>query len=217
MENMNNEPSKTVAEYTPEKRGKGFTMFLGFAVITLFVAAIAIWFSINSTLDKITNQADKGSLSKAPVVPSEQQAEQTNGLIRLQALEGTVGQVGKPITFAVIADSNSKDIVGFDIALDYKEAQFEFQDAVANASGFNVAASTQKGVLAVSGYKSLGAKQSSVFSNTQIATITLIPKTTGSFSISPVASLNGASSKLVTTDKHVMVPRLESATVVVSN
>lgn len=223
MENMKNESELLEKPLMPEGRGRGFTLFLIFAVIALLAAAAAIWFSIGSTMNKLTEQADKKNQpSPVPTVTEPQEVHKQpaalpGGTMRLQSLDGSVGQIGKPVTVAVIADSAGDDIVGFDVLVDYNEGQFEFRSATVNASGFKIATSTQKGVLAVSGYKTLGEKNTAVFNNTQIATITLVPKQTGSFRIAPVSSVGKATSKMVTAAKQIILPELDSVNVVISN
>lgn len=230
MENMNIEPKMIAHSSPPEQKGRGFSMFLGFAVIALIVAGVAIWFSLQSNINKLSQEANKNRApANVPTVPAQQTQlqAQTNqpivpesrpgGSMKLQSLDGSVGQVGKPVSFAVIADSAGKDIVGFDIVLDYNPAQFELQNAAANAGGFKVSSSTKKGILAVSGYKLVGEKNPTVFANTQIATITLIPKQTGSFKISPVATMGNASSKMISVAKEISLPQLDSVNVVISN
>ena len=232
MENMNIEP-KIIAHSSPppEEKGRGFTMFLVFAVIALIVAGVAIWFSLQSNMSKLSQEANKNTAQTNMPTVSVQQTQQqqarteqpdvpvaqSGGSMRLQSLDGSVGQVGKPIALAVIANSSGKDIVGFDIVLDYNPEQFELQSAEANAGGFKVSSSTKKGILAVSGYKLIGEKNQTVFSNTQIATITLVPKQTGSFKISPVATMGTATSKMISVNKEIAIPELESVNVVISN
>ncbi len=219
MDKEKNDSGFLTSPTVPESKNSGFNIFIVFAVVALFVAAAAVWYSLQSNLAKLTEKSGSQMVVTPTdaAAPTEAREVQGNASIQLRAVEGSVGRVNTPVTIAVFADSDGKDVVGYDVLFDYNEGQFEFKSAVSNASGFKVSASTQKGILALSGYKSVGEKQPSVFANTQIATVVLIPRQTGSFTLAPLASQGQAKSKMMSADKRAIEPRLSSVNIVISD
>lgn len=121
--------------------------------------------------------------------------------------------VNVPFTVQVIADSQSEDIVGFDVLLSYDKKAFKEVSASSPLSGFRVFDTQRDGYLAVTAIQDPQNSTRNVFKDKVILEITLSPALAGEYDLTILPSKKAETSKLVSTETKVFFPKVEGLTV----
>jgi hypothetical protein len=121
--------------------------------------------------------------------------------------------VGQPINILVIADSQDQDIVAFDLLLNYDKEAFDKPTITTALPGFKVVPFDRETHLSLTAMQSPGSTQRSIFKNTEIIDLLFIPKKVGKFEISLIPKTLEETTKLVTTENKVILPKTSVLTV----
>lgn len=118
-----------------------------------------------------------------------------------------------PFTVQVIADSQSEDIVGFDVLVAYDKEAFKEVSASSPLSGFRVFDTQRDGYLAVTAIQDPQNSTRNVFKDQVILEVTLNPALAGEYDLTILSSKKAETSKLVSTETKVFFPKVEGLTV----
>jgi len=150
--------------------------------------------------------AEKKEVTISPTVPT---TVSTEGSIHL-VLENEEIPIStdKEITIDLVAGSNEKNIVGYDLALSYDSSAFEFMKATSNVPDFEVYTYKKDGYLSFLVTKSPESQTPSVFNQTKISSLIFKPIKTGKYSFALKPFIDQDKTDLVTDQTEVMNPEL---------
>lgn len=148
--------------------------------------------------------------------PSKNEAASTTGN-SVKQIEGSLDlklsgsetlSVNKEFTIDVVADSNKKNIVGYDLVLYYDTSSFEFVNATSNITDFKIYSYSKGNYLSFLATKTLQGQTTSVFAQTKIASVIFKPVKAGKFNFALKPLLGNDKTDLVTDKTEVLNPKL---------
>lgn len=183
------------------KTGFKLTLFI------VFIIFIALLIFINQSRKKSRSQPEPISLTPAA------QIIKTAGSIRLSTISlDKVVDVDKAMDVEVIASSDEKSIVGYDVILAYEEGVVEVVSATSLLPDFDLYEFKYSDHFIITGAKKLDAIEPSVFDSTAIARIKLIPKRTGQLNLKVLSTLGKEKTQLVDEETQVLRPAVSEIT-----
>lgn len=114
----------------------------------------------------------------------------------------------KEVKIDLLADSNGKNITGYDLVLAYDPLAFEFVGATSSLTDFKIYTYKRDGYLSFLATKTLQNETSSVFTQTKIASFVFKPIKVGKFNFSLKSSMSNDKTDLVTDQTEVITPKL---------
>lgn len=140
----------------------------------------------------------------------------TEGMLSLvpQKKESTMSEV---VNIDLLAQSEGKNIVGYDVVLFYDPLSFEFIEATSAFPDFKIYSYNRGTYLLLTAVKSLSSQAATVFGSDaggqKIATLNFKPKKAGNFNFSLRQSTGSDVTDLVTDETEVLSPSLIDASV----
>ena len=114
----------------------------------------------------------------------------------------------KQVKIDLLADSNGKNITGYDLVLAYDPMAFEFVGATSSLVDFKIYSYKRDGYLSFLATKTLQNQASSVFAQTKIADLVFKPIKSGRFNFSLKSVMSNDKTDLVTDKTEVISPKL---------
>lgn len=196
------QPVVSMRDSEPEHHGmsKGMALIIGIVIFGL-IGIVSYSLVRNSQQGSAQNTTPQGQQGGGQAV-AKIDATKPSLLFDPTAADKTY-QVGKPITIAVVANSQGADIYGYDIQFKVNPEQFEISEAVSLLENFDLTQYNRGEYYSITAIKDINDEQPSLFENTPIVSITLIPKTAGTITLEVLHEVKGETSKF--TDKNVTV------------
>ncbi len=177
----------------------------------IFVYLLVIFFAIfigtgiflvaNNKKTTINEQAASTS-----IIPT---TEPTQGSLNLKIENEEISlSTDKELKIDLIADSNEKNIIGYDLVLSYDPLAFDFVKATSDLADFKIYSYKRDGYLSFLATKTLQSQTSSVFTQTKIASLVFKPIKAGKFSFSLKPLMGKDKTDLVTDKTEVLNPKL---------
>ncbi len=139
------------------------------------------------------------------------------GAISLSLAAGQTSiKVGQPVDIVVKADSAGRSVTDYDIVFENNPNAFEIRDVKTSLSDFSISPYQNTSVYTVTGYQSFGPASPTVFKDTAIAVVTIVPKTAGSMVFKSMSTLNKATTKLIDSDGEILFPTVGQLSIAVS-
>lgn len=186
-------------------KNKIFVYLLG-GFFILFVATQIFLISNNKK-----NQPEPNSTEQEQVVSTPTMAPSTGSLTLTS--ESSTFPVGGNVTISLSAESNEKNIVGYDVVLLYDPVNFEFISAESKLPDFKIYSYKKSGYLVLTGVKNLGSQTPTVFDKTDIADLAFQPKKAGQYTFSLKTSSDKDKTDFITDNTEVLNPVLNELTV----
>jgi len=120
--------------------------------------------------------------------------------------------VGDMVELKLVADSNGKNIVGYDVVMYYDSLAFDFDKALSMLPDYNIFTYKKGHFFTVTGLKNLKSAPSPM-TKTTVATFTFTATKAGKFEFSLRASNDKDKTDLITDNTEVLVPSLNQVTV----
>lgn len=184
----------------------------------IFIYLLVIFFAVfigtgiflvaNNKKTTINEQAASTSIIKEEkmIIPT---AELTQGSLNLKLENEEISlSTDKELEINLVADSNEKNIVGYDLVLSYDPSSFDFVGATSNLADFKIYSYKRDGYLSFLAAKTLQSQTSSVFTQTKIASLVFRPVKTGKFTFSLKPLIGKDKTNLVTDKTEVINPKL---------
>lgn len=184
----------------------------------IFIYLLVIFFAVfigtgiflvaNNKKTAINEQAASTSIIKEEkmIIPT---AEPIQGSLNLKLEnEETSLSRDKELKIDLVADSNEKNIVGYDLVLSYDPLAFDFVKVTSNLADFKIYSYKRNGYLSFLATKSPQSQKSSVFTQTKIASLVFRPMKTGKYSFSLKPLIGKDKTDLVTDKTEVLNPKL---------
>src|SRR3989338_7238973 len=140
----------------------------------IFVYLLVIFFAafVGTSIFLVLNNkkplSEKEAITTTITVPT---VKPTQGSLNLKLFgkEEISLSTDKELKIDLVADSNEKNIVGYDLVLSYDPLAFDFVKATSNLADFNIFSYKRDNYLSFLATKSLQSQTSAVFAQTKIA------------------------------------------------
>ena len=173
-------------------------------VFVVFVLVLMTVFLI------IANQLKKNQVltqtNQTEVSPTVILAKTKDGKMELILKESAQPVVGQPFSLILLADSNGKNITGFDTLIGYDKTALEFVNATALKEDFKVSSFENIVGKTIDGARKIQYNQPVVFNNTELAELNFKPLKVGVFSINVVDKTGKETTQMVDTDSKILYP-----------
>jgi len=181
----------------------------------IFVYLLVIFFAafVGTSIFLVLNNkkplSEKEAITTTITVPT---VKPTQGSLNLKLFgkEEISLSTDKELKIDLVADSNEKNIVGYDLVLSYDPLAFDFVKATSNLADFNIFSYKRDNYLSFLATKSLQSQTSAVFAQTKIASLIFRPIKTGKFSFSLKSLMGKDKTDLVTDKTEILNPRLNN-------
>ncbi|KKS44945.1 MAG: hypothetical protein UV09_C0052G0003 [Candidatus Gottesmanbacteria bacterium GW2011_GWA2_42_18] len=175
-----------------------------YLLIIFFAAFVGtgIFLVVNNKKTTINEQAASTS-----IIPT---TEPTQGSLNLKLFgnEKISLLTGQELSIDLIADSNEKNIVGYDLVLSYDPSSFDFVKATSDLVDFKIYSYKKDSYLSLLATKILQSQTTSVFAQTKIASLVFKPLKAGKFIFSLKSLIGKDRTDLVTDKTEVLNPKL---------
>jgi len=183
------------------------------AVKKIFVYFLVVFFavfigtSIFLVLNSKKPQLAKETITTTATVPTVIPTQGSFNL-ELSGNEKISLPTGKEVNIDLIADSNQKNIVGYDLVLSYDPLAFDFVKATSNLPNFKIYSYKKDSYLSFLATKNLQSQTSAVFTQTKIASLSFKPLKAGRYSFTLKPLMGQDKTDLVTDKTEVLNPKL---------
>ena len=183
------------------------------AVKKIFVYLLVVFFavfigtSIFLVLNSKKPQLAKETITTTATVPTVIPTQGSFNL-ELSGNEKISLPTGKEVNIDLIADSNQKNIVGYDLVLSYDPLAFDFVKATSNLPNFKIYSYKKDSYLSFLATKNLQSQTSAVFTQTKIASLSFKPLKAGRYNFTLKSLMGQDKTDLVTDKTEVLNPKL---------
>lgn len=151
--------------------------------------------------------AEKVGNTAVSAVPT---AVPTQGSLNLKLSEsGEISlSTGKEVIIDLIADSNGKNIAGYDLVLSYDPLALDFVEATSDLTDFKIYSYEKDSYLSLLATKTLQSQTPTVFTQTKIASLSFKPIKAGKFTFSLKPLVGKDKTDLVSDQTEILNPQL---------
>jgi hypothetical protein len=128
-------------------------------------------------------------------------------------LPGGKMKVGDMIELSLFADSNGKNIVGYDVVMSYDSLAFDFLRGLSSLSDYHIYTYKKGHFFTITGLKTLQSSPSPMTKANKLATLTFEATKTGQFEFSLLSSNDKDKTDLITDKTEVLIPTLNKVVV----
>lgn len=128
-------------------------------------------------------------------------------------LSGGNMKVGDMVELSLFADSNGKNIVGYDVVIYYDSLAFDFKKGLSSLSDYNIFTYKKGHYFTITGLKTLQSAPSPMTKTNKLATLTFEATKLGSFEFELKSSNNADKTDLITDKTEVLVPELNKVVI----
>ncbi len=122
-------------------------------------------------------------------------------------------KVGDMVELSLFADSNGKNIVGYDVVIYYDSLAFDFSKGITMLPDYNIFTYKKGHYFTITGLKTLQSTPSPMTKANKLATLTFEATKLGSFEFELKSSNNADKTDLITDKTEVLIPELNKVTV----
>lgn len=120
---------------------------------------------------------------------------------------------GQPVILTLIADSANEVVSGYDTLITYDPTAFEFSKGKSNLKDFSLYTFNRSSHITITAIKALQSTESTVFTESPVATLTFTPKKSGKFSFSIKQQIGKETTSFVTTQSMRYSPAESSLSI----
>jgi len=193
--------------------------FLVFLLIIIFVSIIVLLMVNKRKVIQKNKIIQKKTVSALKVSDKSEVSffQQKKGKVHLIVKNKTDRfNINQPMNLVILADSNGKNITGFDFILTYDKTAFSFNKAVSLSSDFDLQTFQGEDVLILTGNKKLEVNHPTILNNSQLIELVFVPKKVGQFDFSILSSSNKEKTQMVDINSQVFYPELNSLKVYIN-
>lgn len=176
-----------------------------FVVFVLVLMTVFLIIANQLKKNQALNQANKTEISP----PATVNKTKTGGL-ELILKESARPKLGQAFSLVILADSNNKNITGFDALVGYDKTAFEFVNAVGIKEDFKALTFNNSDWITINGSRRIQYNQPVAFSNSELVEINFKPLKTGQFDFSIIESKGNEKTQMVDTDSKIIYPKASS-------
>lgn len=128
------------------------------------------------------------------------------------ASEFNSGDLDKALDLDIIANSDQKSIVGYDVVIKFEEGAVEIASAKSLLPDFDVFPVKKSDHYIITGTKKLEANDPTIFDNAPILRLTVVPKKTGLLKLTVVETIGLEKSQMVNEESKILTPQVGEIT-----
>lgn len=128
-------------------------------------------------------------------------------------LSGGQMKIGDMVELSLFADSNGKNIVGYDVVMYYDSLAFDFKRGLSSLADYNIFTYKKGHYFTITGLKTLQSSPSPMTKNNKLATLTFEATKPGTFEFALKSSNNADKTDLITDKTEVLVPELNKVVI----
>jgi hypothetical protein len=175
-----------------------------YLILAFFIVFIGTGlFLVNSK--KSTSDVVKNSIEQKAISFQTEPTEATENYLRLSAVSTSVNK-GENTVLDIIADSNGKNISGYDIVLSYNPIAFDFSDIKSTLPDFKIYSYKKNNYLTFLGTKILQSKRETIFKGEKIATLTYKALKSGQYEFALKEAIDKDKTDFVTSQTEIIKP-----------
>lgn len=129
------------------------------------------------------------------------------------SLDAATGEVDKALDLEIIAGSEQKSIVGYDVVVKFEEGAVDILSAKSLLPDFDLYPVARSDYYILTGTRKLESNEPTVFDNTPIARLTIMPKKIGALTIAIADNLGLEKSQLVDDKTQILIPQVGEITI----
>ncbi|OGK19331.1 hypothetical protein A3G67_00300 [Candidatus Roizmanbacteria bacterium RIFCSPLOWO2_12_FULL_40_12] len=171
--------------------------------------AIGIWLVSVYLYRLKQDREDIPAVPVAEVLPPAPTTAITKGAIEL-AQQRANPQVGQPFELTVTANSDKKDVVGYDVLLKFDESAWTYNSATSLIPSFTLVPVVRGGLISMTASKSPQVNTPTVFSNTDVVRVTFTAKKKGGATFTVLPSFGNQKTRMVDANLLKINPRTSS-------
>jgi hypothetical protein len=190
-----------------QEKSKTIFVYLLVIFLAVFIGS-SIFLALNSKKPATEKEAATTSLTVPTVKPTEGSVD-----LKLSGNEEVSLSMDKEVRIDLMADSNGKNIVGYDLALSYDPLSFEFVNATSSLTDFKIYTYKKDGYLSFLATKTLQNQKESIFTQTKIASLVFRPLKTGKFAFSLKSLMGKDKTDLVTDKTEILNPKVNQVNI----
>lgn len=180
--------------------------YVGVLLLFLLVLVILNVIKQNKAKQAITESAPVVSIQKETVTPTVNLVKSFFSLRIANNL--TSFSQNDNIILKIVADSDNKEIVGYDVLVAYDTSAFDLVSVSSLLPSFRVYKFAKENHLSLTGTKVIGTTTSAIFKDTALAEVVLKPKKTGNFTFTLKPTINQEKTQMVDNQTKIIYPRL---------
>lgn len=174
-----------------------------FILVLIFIGFAFLLFYLYQTKSKVEKQQNFITVTPLPPVTLKM------GTISLKtAADLSTGEVNKPLELDVIATSDKKSIVGYDVVVTFEEGSLEVDSAKSLLPDFDLYQVKKSDHYILTGTKKLDSIEPTLLDNTAIVRLRLVPKSKGEVLLTVVDRLGLEKSQMVDEETKVLLPKV---------
>jgi hypothetical protein len=187
--------------------------------IFIYLSVVFLAFFVGTGIFLVLNNkkspAEKEVITTSSTIKQEKMiiptVKPTQGSLNLTQENKEISLSGdKEIIIDLMADSNKKNIVGYDLVLSYDPLAFNFIKATTDLTDFKIYSYRRDNYLSFLATKSPQSQTTSVFTQTKIASLVFRPMKAGKYSFSLKPLMGKDKTDLVTDKTEVLNPVLNN-------
>lgn len=179
-------------------------------VIIAIVIIIVIFVVIQKSVKK-TNPLTVIPTSSPISNPSPAKNIINSGSFNLKIADGAVKkESGKEFTVDVLADSNGKDVVGYDIILQFDSTRLDFIKSESKINDFTIYKNNDTGKISFTGVKKIASNSTNILSGKSLVTLTFKAKAQGHASISIIKERQKEVTQFIDGQTQIYYPKVNS-------
>ncbi len=179
-----------------------------FVVFVLILMTVFLIIANQLKKNQALNQTNKTEVSPTTIVN-----ETSTGGLELILKESDNPKLGQAFSVVILANSDNKNITGFDALVGYDKTALEFVKATEIKEDFKVLAFNNSDWITINGSRKIQYNQPVVFNNTELVEISFKPLKTGQVDLDIIENKGSEKTQMVDVDSKIIYPRASSLTV----
>lgn len=180
-------------------------------LLVLLLFAILIIYLISA------RSSPKNELNNTGQPPSPQPtAIIRSGQLMIKTTDELPKNVGNQVSFDIVANSEGKDIVGYDLVVGYDVNNWDVVNVNSALADFNLFKNNQKNGLIVTGLKNPSNKTNHVWQGTKIATLIFRPKVKGNYVFELLTNTDKEVTKMIDVNSKAIYPNISQVSITVN-
>lgn len=191
---------------TIQKNNQNYMRFFIIFILLFFAMIFYYLYREKAQQTPINQNYSTQPVEKAPtiiVVPKI-------GSLFLEDTSSSIAKVGRPIIINVYASSSGRSITGYDLVFNYAPNLFDVSQTKSLLEDFKVFPYKKADMFVITGTKSPSIKSRSIFENTKIAALTIIPKKSGRLVLSISSSIGFEKTQFIDETTTVLYPNVNA-------
>lgn len=180
------------------------TYFIGSLILVLIVLAGFVMYLKNGM-----KTSTEKKVEVTAVAPTSYPATGSFSVVS----EAQTTTVGAPTKATIFANTEGKDLVGYDLLFSAPSDKMSSVKATSLLPDFQVFVKENAGYVTITGIRGLASTSSQILANTPLVEVSFVPKASGNLELSILQSMQNELTKFVDTETKLFYPNVASTSV----